>query len=551
LDSRQQEKYNIIQPLLLAACIAVGMMLGYKMNDNLEKPLIQFSDASDNNPQMIGRVEELLRFIENKYVDSVNSNVLIDEAISAIFAKLDPHSSYLSATDVEDVNDEMSGSFQGIGIENFSIDDTICIYRVLNDSPAAKADLRPFDRLITIDDSIIAGKSIPYANIRQKLRKKSGETFELTILRGKQLIKKKISAIKIPVRTVQSTFIPEASAAIIKIDRFGAKTYAEFMTEVEKYFADIQGKGITDKAKHLIIDLRDNPGGYLPEATNILCQIFEEKDRLLVYTEGKSNQKNEYKTTGKRFFAIEKVIILIDENSASASEIVAGAIQDWDRGIVIGRRSYGKGLVQEQYDLNNGGAVRLTVARYYTPSGRSIQRTYDDRDNYDEDLSERVKNGDLFHKDSTIVKDAQEYKTLLLNRKVRSVGGITPDVFVGMDTIYRNIDFMLLKSYLPEFVCRYSIHRIAMMPSNEANLKSWSVPKDFYTQLLSYVSQKEDKIFSLPASKLNFLEHDIKDAVANMVMGTDRAQMYQINTDPFVQQAISTLRSGITLAQLK
>jgi carboxyl-terminal processing protease len=547
LDKKIPENYKILQPLMLAACVAIGMMFGYKMNENIESPLFSTADTPSNNPQLVGRVEELLRFVENKYVDTVDSQALVDEAVTAMMDKLDPHSSYLSPLEVKEVEEEMNGRYYGIGIENFYIDDTVCVFRVLPDSPSAKAGLKPFDRIISINDTIVAGKKMTFESIRSKLRQKAGMKIKLNVLRQKQMVSLTAAVGEIPVRTVHATIIPEAKAALIKIDRFGHKTYAEFMEEIEKNFADVKGGGPKDAAKHLIIDLRDNPGGFLPEATNILCQLFAEKDQLLVFTEGKSNKKNEYKTTGKRFFDIDKVVVLIDENSASASEIIAGAIQDWDRGTIVGRRSYGKGLVQEQYDLNNGGAIRLTVARYYTPSGRSIQRPYDDKEKYYRDNDDRLKNGDLFHKDSTIVKGAKDFKTLVMGRKVQSVGGISPDVFVGMDTIYRNEQFGTLKSYIPEFLCKYVSSNPRGLPANGSQISTWSTPKDFYPMMIKYVSKKEGAVYNVPMSKMAFLDRDIKYALAHVYLDTKAAQQLMSAGDPFVTNAVEIIKSNRVL----
>ncbi len=544
LEKHIPENYKIFQPLLLAVCIAIGMMLGYKMNENVEGPLFGMSDAPEGNYQMVGRVEELLRFVENKYVDTVDSEALVDEAVMAMMDKLDPHSSYMSAQDVAEAADDMNGRYYGIGIENFLVDDTICVYRVLENGPAAKAGLKAFDRLVSINDTIVAGKKLKFEDVRAMLRRTDGTIIKLVIRRQNQTINLNVRVAIIPIKTVQTTYLPDTRTAVIKIDRFGVKTYAEFMEEIEKNFMDVKGGGPKDKAQHLIIDLRDNPGGYLPEATNILCQIFEEKDQLLVYTEGKSNKKNEYKTTGKRFFMIDKVAVLIDENSASASEIIAGAIQDWDRGVIVGRRSYGKGLVQEQYDLNNGGAIRLTVARYYTPSGRSIQRPYDDKEKYYGDGDERWRHGDLFHADSTVVKGAKNFKTLVKGRTVQSIGGITPDIFVGMDTIYRNVDFAMLKSYIPEFLCKYAISRGAMLPSNATEISAWKTPDNFYNEMLSYVSRKEDKIIAISASKMKYLDVDVKSALAHIYMNEHDAHAFLYKDDPFILKAVAAIKSG-------
>lgn len=521
------------------------MMVGYKMNDREDGSLIETVAYDDEHIKLVGRVEELLRFVENKYVDSLNTDDLLNEAVSAIFSKLDPHSSYISPSELADITDQMNGSFNGIGIENFIVDDTINIYQVMDDSPASRAGIKAFDKIVTIDDSIIAGKNIAYEKVRSMLRKEKGEKVTLGIMRDKNILATDVTIDVIPVSSVSSSLLPEIETAYIKIERFGSKTYTEFMDEVEKYFQpiNVDKKGT---AKHLILDLRDNPGGYLPEATNILCQLFAEKDKLLVYTEGRKNKKNEYKSNGKHFFQIDQIVVLIDENSASASEIIAGAIQDWDRGHIIGRRSYGKGLVQEQYDLNNGGAIRLTVARYYTPSGRSIQRDYSDRESYDEDYGARYTNGDLFHKDSTLVDDKKEYFTLVKKRKVTASGGITPDIFVGMDTIFRNENFMLLKSLIPEFTYRYATKNKSKIPNTLEGINNWKVSEDFYKSFSEY-ALKESEETSIPSGQLNKLDSEIKSNLMKIIIGKSKSESFLLGQDAAIQKASEVIKNKVEL----
>ncbi len=549
MDSRKKDNYNILQPLLLSACIAVGMMVGYKMNDKDDGSLIEAVAYDDDHIKLVGRVEELLRFVENKYVDKINSDELLNEAVSAIFSKLDPHSSYLSPSELADVNEQMNGSFNGIGIENFIIDDTINIYQVLEDSPASRAGIKPFDKIVSIDDTIISGNNIAYEKVRSMLRKEKGEKVTLGIMRDKNILATDVSIDVIPVNSVSSTLLPEIETAYIKIDRFGSKTYTEFMDEVEKYFQPLN-TDITPKAKHLILDLRDNPGGYLPEATNILCQLFSEKDKLLVYTEGRKNKRNEYKTNGKYFFQIDQIVVLIDENSASASEIIAGAIQDWDRGYVIGRRSYGKGLVQEQYELNNGGAIRLTVARYYTPSGRSIQRDYSDRETYDDDYGARYDHGDLFYKDSMLVDDKKEYFTLVNKRKVTASGGITPDIFVGIDSIYRNKDFMILRSWIPKFTYKYAAKNKSKIPNTLEGINNWKVTDDFYKSLIAY-GESEPEGISVPSGQLNKLDSEIKSNLMKIMIGNSKSELYLLGQDAAIKKASEVIKNKTPLPKGK
>lgn len=534
-----------MQPLVLSACLAIGMMVGFKMNDKPENSLVSTHDYPKDSIMMTGRVEELIRFIDSKYVDKIDSGQLIDEAVNALFLKLDPHSIYLSPNEVLDVTDHMDGAYNGIGIENFLIDDTVNINGILDNSPAQKAGLLIFDKILSIDDKLVAGQNMDYNEIRVLLRKDAGQNVRVKVLRASKIIEFNMKVDEVPVKTVTSTLIPDIKTAIIRIERFGSNTYKEFMEAVEKHFKDKQ-------AEHIILDLRDNPGGYLPEATNILCQIFEEKDKLLLYTEGRNSKRNEYKSTGKRFFPIDKVIVLIDENSASASEIIAGAIQDWDRGIIVGRRSYGKGLVQEQYDLNNGGAVRLTVAKYFTPSGRSIQRDYTDRQNYDDDLTYRYDHGDLFHKDSSIVKNGGKYFTQILKREVSGSGGITPDEFIALPEVYKNEKAFGIKSFISEFVFRYVASHRVLFPKDYSLFQNMTMPKSLYSDFEAFLKENKKDLgdFEKLPPVVGF-EKDIRQQIATLIYTKDVNWKATNQHDVFIDKAVKIISANKVVADYK
>ncbi|MFZ1458181.1 MAG: S41 family peptidase [Saprospiraceae bacterium] len=534
--------YKIIQPLMLSACIAIGMMIGYKMNEKPENALISTMDYPVDSLMMTGRVEELIRFIENKYVDKVDSEKLIAAALKGVFEELDPHSIYLSPDETESVNDQMDGEYDGIGVENFIIDDTVRVSAVLKNSPAEKAGIRIFDKIISIDGKPVTGKDTKYSDVRNLLKQKSGTKVKMYFHRGNTPVSLVVTVGEVEVKTVSAQYLKDIQTVLVKIDRFGDNTYREFMDVVELYFSK-------NNAKHIILDLRDNPGGFLPEATNILCQIIEEKDRLLLFTEGRSNKKNEYKSTGKRFFPIDQVVVLIDENSASASEIIAGAIQDWDRGVVIGRRSFGKGLVQEQYKLNNGGAVRLTVARYFTPSGRSIQRDYVDRDEYDEDFHSRYQNGDLFHKDSTLIKNGGKYTTLLLKRTVEGSGGITPDLFVAMDSVYKNVNYMETFTFLPEFSFRYAAKYHSSIPTAIKAFDNWILPDKGINELNAFIKANVETDLVVGKELWPFFKLEIKKQIRNILYKKEDASDF--TNDKFVSEAVKVIKNKKGVADFK
>lgn len=531
------QKWVIMQPLMLSVMMIAGIMIGYKMNEKRDYALIDKLEL-EGQPPMIGRVEELLRFVENRYVDKINSEELLDEALHSVFRKLDPHSVYIPPSELEEINDQMNGEFYGIGIETFMINDTVIISGVLDNSPAMNAGLQVFDKILLVNDSIVAGKGLEFNDIRKMLRSQDATPVNIKIIRKKEEKTISVTPAKIPVSTVTSALTLKDSIAYISLDRFSSNTYREFMQALESLFE-------SGKAKHLIIDLRNNPGGYLPEATNILCQIFEDKNRLLVYTEGRNNKRNEYKSTGKRFFDVDKVAVLIDENSASASEIIAGAIQDWDRGVIVGRRSFGKGLVQEQYDLNNGGAVRLTVARYYTPSGRCIQRDYADHENYDEDIHSRYINGQMFDKDIQEIKDSSFYSSLVLNRRLYASGGIYPDIFVPLDSIFITDDFINMDSYLPEFVFK-SINegKIKILGQSEVNIQ---IPTVFYEELQKYAGTEKRYDAGFLAGKF---ENMIKYFAIKYQRNKNEASRFFAEKDPFVRSALQFIQSSRSLKEL-
>ncbi len=477
------KKYEIFQPLLLASIMAIGIVIGFKMNDTTELPFIDSVDTDIEYP--IGKIEEVIRFVENKYVDSVDRNDLYESAFEAMFSSLDPHSIYIPAERLKGINDEMRGDFVGIGIEAAQIEDTVYVVNITEDSPADKNGLNHFDKILSIDDIDVAGKGMAFDSIKSLLKKNEGDSLSLVILRGVQIIDitTDIGVVKLP--SVSKVQLLNDSTSLIRINRFSSKTYAEFMDQLE-YLVDAK------KLKNLIIDLRNNPGGYLPEAVNILSQLFQEKEKLLVYTEGKSRKKAEYKTTGKAFFNVNKIAVLVNENSASASEILAAAVKEWDRGIIVGRRTFGKGLVQEQYDLNNGGALRITVARYYTPSGRCIQKPYD--------------NNEIFAIDSL---NEKKFNTLILNRKLESEGGVNPDVFIPDEdnplASFDNDTFVFLRSEL----IKYSSKNGIPFPFDSANYYNFVAHLKDQNKELS----KEQINASIDAmrSHLNFEEINLED----------------------------------------
>ena len=490
--------------------LAVGMVFGYKMNAKDAGPLIS-SVKSDSSSGPIGTVEELIRFVETKYVDTVKREPLVSAAIDAVLQTLDPHSVYIPADQLQYINQEMEGSFDGIGIESFYLQDTVHIIKTVEGSPADGAGIVAFDKLLKVGDENVAGQGFTFEEIEKRIKGAAGDQLELTFLGADGTLKETLVTISdVLISSIASAVNLTKEVGYIKVRRFSSRTYREFMDEFEQMYEN--------GTKHLILDLRGNPGGYLPQATNMLSQLFSEKGKLLVYTEGRKGQRLEYKTTGKPFFYVDRIAVLVDERSASGSEIIAGAIQEWDRGLLLGRRTFGKGLVQEQYNLQNGGAMRITVARYFTPSGRSIQRTYADMDKYDEDLYSRIHSGELFVESSTPVpeQDTTAYKTRLLSRNLQSGGGITPDVFVPIDSLELDFDYLSISSSIPKFVFEYLAKRGTYDQVDEklvADAVNSFVQSDLMVEEDVYSRLKNNIHRDIRASLLRYIDGDVAEVL--------------------------------------
>ena len=432
-------------PLTYSALLAVGLLVGFYVGG--DAPLLSF--GSTEGATSDGRVEQLMGYIEARYVDEPAVDELYEAAISAVLEQLDPHSSYIPADELKALNDNMEGNFQGIGIEYLVIQDTITVVTALPGGPSALAGVRSGDQVIYVDDSLVVGvleKQIDPASLMQ-----GPEDTEVTIRVRREgveeLLPFTIARASIPLNSVDAAYTIDPDIAYVRINRFSKTTYTEFMEALEEHLEDAG-------AKHLIIDLRGNPGGYLQEATKLLSELFVERGVLLVYTEGRSSSRQPYKSNGRARYNIQNVAILVDGGSASASEIVAGAVQDHDRGIVVGRRTFGKGLVQEQYPLSDGDALRLTVARYYTPSDRSIQREYGGEEDYRGDLNRRYASGELTGRTAVAVDSSLVYYTDN-GHAVFGGGGITPDYFVPLDSSLNNEAYLLLRQQVPAYVVNY------------------------------------------------------------------------------------------------
>ncbi|HYD22631.1 MAG TPA: S41 family peptidase [Flavipsychrobacter sp.] len=422
MDERKNDSLKIWTPLLFAVIMIAGMTIGFKLRDSLRAKRDIETIIYRND-----RLEQLIDLINEKYVDTVDLNSIYQDAVTGILSHLDPHTVYISADQVENVNEDLEGGFYGIGVEFVIVRDTIQVTSVMPGGPAERVNVQVGDQLVKVGDSIVAGKKISSGQIIKMLKGKQHTKVMLTLKQPFVAGTRKVEIERdiVPILSVDAGIMLDANTGYIKINRFSATTYDEFTDALTK----LKRQNMED----LILDLRDNPGGYLDAATLIADELISGR-KLLVYTQGKRSYKTEYKAGDKNGFENGRLVVLVDENSASASEILAGAVQDWDRGVIVGRRTFGKGLVQEQYDLGDGAALRLTIAKYYTPSGRCIQRTYaKGKSAYTEDYYHRFQTGELMGFDTLAIGDTIPYYTAN-KRVVYGGGGIKPDVYIPYDT---------------------------------------------------------------------------------------------------------------------
>ena len=381
----------------------------------------------DNSPLRKLQIAEMA--ISNLYVDSVNEKKLVEDAIRGMLEKLDPHSSYSTPKEVKEMNEPLQGSFEGIGVQFNMVEDTLLVIQPVTDGPSEKVGIIAGDRIVSVNDTAIAGVKMSKEDIMKRLRGPKGTQVVLGIVRRGIADKLQFTVVrdKIPVKTIDATYMIRPTVGYIRIGSFGATTHQEFCESLQS----LRKQGMTS----LILDLQNNGGGYLQAAVQVANEFLAEGD-LIVYTEGRQTHRQEYKADGRGDFQQGKLIILVDSYTASAAEIVSGAVQDNDRGIIVGRRTFGKGLVQRPIDLPDGSMIRLTIAHYYTPSGRCIQKPYEKgkQKDYAEDMLHRLKSGELMSADSVHFADSLKCYTLKEHRVVYGGGGIMPDEFVPLDT---------------------------------------------------------------------------------------------------------------------
>lgn len=406
---------------------------------------LEAQNSVQQNQLKFGR---LLRLIDGYYVDTTNIDQITEKAIVNLLSDLDPHSTYISKEEVDKMNEPLVGNFEGIGISFNIYKDTLMVTTTISGGPSEKVGLRAGDRIVEVDNKMVAGIGLKNSDVFDMLRGDKGTRVDLKVLRRQspELLDFTIIRDKIPIFSLDASYMLDESTGYIKLNKFAATSTEEVLSAI----SELKEQNL----KNLVFDLRGNTGGYLNIANEIADQFLGDK-KLIVYTEGSNEPKRELKATSKGSFESGNLVVLVDENSASASEIVAGAIQDWDRGVIIGRRSFGKGLVQKPFFLTDGSMVRLTIAHYYTPSGRCIQKPYENGvKDYRQDYVNRMTNGEMFSEDSIHFDETQKYKTLVNGRDVFGGGGIMPDIFIPMDTSshYQYINQLRRKSIITNYV---------------------------------------------------------------------------------------------------
>ena len=529
-----------IVPLLLAVAVVIGIVIGTFYTSHFSGKRLNIINTGSN------KLNYLLQIIDNNYVDTVNAQLLIESAMPQILSELDPHSSYISADDAEESTDELKGSFSGIGVRFTMQGDTVNVMNVIKGGPSERVGILPGDRIIAADDSTLIG--LGNRDVMKRLRGPKNSKVKLTVSRHGTREPLTFNVVRgdVPVESVDASFMLDDNTGYIAIESFGESTYPQMLSAL----AQLSAQGLSN----LIIDLRGNRGGYMQTAI-MMVNEFLPAGELVVYTEGRKSPREEYRTDGHGSFQKMPLIVLVDEGSASASEIFAGAIQDNDRGTIIGRRSFGKGLVQQPIEFKDGSIVRLTIARYYTPSGRCIQKPYEKGhgEDYENDLIARYERGEFFSADS-IHQEGPEYKTRL-GRTVYGGGGIMPDIFVPEDTT-------LYTSYFREAVFTGLTIQFAFdyTDQNRSQLSRFKNADD----LAAYLQRQ-----NLPEQFARFAEqHGLKrrnlmlqrsaplfqrNLISNIIYNTQEQQwrmQYLVKDDPSVQRALQLFREGAAFPKL-
>lgn len=477
------------------------------------------SNSASRQQQKLLMVENI---VNNLYVDNVDEEKIVENAVRGILENLDPHSSYSTKEETTSSQETMQGSFSGIGIQFNMQKDTLYVVQTIAGGPSEKVGILPGDRFIAVDDSIIAGRKLKNTDIMKRLRGPKGTKVNIKVKRGSnaELLEFRITRDDIPLNSIDAVYMADGKTGYIRLSRFAATSYKEFKDAITK----LKKQGM----QQLILDLTDNGGGYMQIAAQIANEMLN-RGNLIVYTHGRKSPRQNLNADGSGTFRTQKVVVMINQFSASASEILSGAVQDWDRGVVVGRRSFGKGLVQREFLLPDSSSFRLTIARYYTPSGRNIQKPYvkGDREGYDKDIIDRYNHGELQSADSIHFADSLKHTTLRLHRTVYGGGGIMPDVFVPLDTT-QYTDYhrrLVAKGIIPQFALRYvdknRADLKAQYPDAQKFIKEFTVTDEMLNNLVDTgKAEKVDFDKSQFAKSKEMLRTFVKAAIANDLFST-------------------------------
>lgn len=540
---------SVLIPLIVSIALAVGIYTGVwiqeKETGGMEWVVDEEKGDSVQIPGSHQDLDRILRHIQHKYVDSVDRGELMEKAVRKLLSDLDPHSNYIPQKQEKRVNEPLEGSFEGIGVQFMIQKDTVVVVSPIPGGPSESLGILPGDRIVEVEGEDIAGVGIENKDVVERLRGEKGSEVGIKVYRPNEdsLLPFEITRGEIPIKSVDVGYMVDQSTGYVKVSRFAQSTPEEFR--------EASGGLMDQGMERLILDLRSNGGGYLPSAIEIADEFLPDGS-LIVYTEGRSHPKKTYDATAKGFLHGVEVAVLLDEGSASASEIVAGAIQDHDRGIIVGRRSFGKGLVQEQLDLSGMGSIRLTVARFHTPSGRCIQKPYGEGVDYEKELFERYESGELLHADSIDLPDSLKFQTLNTGRTVYGGGGIVPDLFVPIDTqeVAPNYSDLIYKVNLNgiafDFADQHRESLTQRFESPEAFIEDYQIPNEFLARILR---EGEEKGVDLREGEKERVKEELRVRVKALIgrnIWNDKGYYpILLEDDRVFQQALEALNKGV------
>ena len=525
------KKLQVWLPLIFSMVLIGGMYFGFKLRETTPSGTGFFKTDKKS------ALQQILDLVKQRYVDPVNTDSLQENAIDEMMSHLDPHSIYIPPSHLQEVNEDLIGNFEGIGVEFNIFSDTVHVVHVLADGPSDKAGVHVGDKIIKVNNETIAGKNISSDDIKKKIRGERGSPVKITVVRKNEQKDISITRGTIPIPAIDASYMLDQKTGYIKLNKFSETAYKEFMQSLETLQKN--------KLSNLVLDLRGNGGGLMNQAVEIADEFLSD-DKLVVYTQGANVDRIDYKCRRPGLFEEGGLVVLVDELSASASEVLAGALQDYCRGTIIGRRTFGKGLVQQQYSLSDGGAVRLTVARYYTPKGRSIQRSYEKgKEKYLEEISDRYENGEVSHLDTAKVVNGKIYKTQC-GDTVYGGGGITPKYFVGLDTgtLHRNVSKLYLSGSLNTFMYTYYIRHMD-------ELNKFTTPQDFtanynnlepmWQELVTYAAKDSIDLKQVSGADKDYLQKRIKAQLARFKWRAKGFYEVVNGDDPAIKKALEVL----------